>query len=78
MLKLQKNERVDWFRITVDIDALAKMAEIPRSTIQGWRYRNARPKLEEGIRLLHLWLDITEKEIEHIPVYNPFIHDCNQ
>ena len=83
MLKLEKNERVDWFRITVDINnkgisinALAQMTDIPRSTIQGWRYRNARPKLEEAIRLLHLWAEITEQDMEKVPVYNPYSPVC--
>jgi exonuclease III len=84
MIKLEKHERVDWFRITVDLnnegislDALAKMSEIPRSTVQGWRYRNARPKLEEAIRVLNIWADITGSDIDHVPVYNPFLPDSH-
>lgn len=83
MLKhMKKHERVDWFRITVEInncgisiDGLAKMTDIPRSTIQGWRYKNARPKLEEAIRLLHCWSDITNKDFDAIPIYDPFLPD---
>ena len=82
MIKLEKHERVDWFRITVQInnngisiDALAKLADIPRSTIQGWRYRNARPKLEEAIRILNLWADITSQDYDSIPIYNPYLPD---
>jgi hypothetical protein len=84
MIKLSKNERVDWFRITVDlanhgisIYALSSMAEIPRSTIQSWRDRQATPKVEAAFEIINIWADITGKELEELPVYNPFLPDAH-
>jgi lambda repressor-like predicted transcriptional regulator len=83
MFKLKENEFIDWFRISVDIRnhgislaALHKMSGIPPSTLQDYRARRHRPKLEEAVILLHLWADITGKSIDDdVPTYNPYISD---
>lgn len=85
MIKLAKNERVDWFRITVDFNnngisiyALSKISQIPMSTIKSWRYRDASPRLEEAVRLLNIWSDMTGGNIEEVPTYNQFDHDSTK
>lgn len=82
MLRLKKNEHVDWFRITVDLqqqglslEAIAKMSEIPRQTLQGWRNKHTNPKLEEALRLIDLWFDMTGKDEDEIPTYDIYKHD---
>jgi lambda repressor-like predicted transcriptional regulator len=79
VLSLEKNRRVDWFRVIIDLnekgismDALASMTGIPRSTVQGWKYRNGRPKFEEAISVLNIWAEHTCSDLDHIPVYDPY------
>lgn len=82
MIKLEKKHRVDWFRVTVDLNssgistnALSKMTGIPRSTLDCWRNKVNRPRIEEAIIVLNAWADITGKDIDDVPVYNPYLPD---
>jgi len=82
MIKLEKGRRVDWFRITVDLknygvstNALSKKTGIPRTTLDCWRNKVHRPKLEEAIIVLNVWADITGKDIDDVPVYDPYLPD---
>lgn len=79
MLRLRQQERVDWFRIVVDLERrgygskrISAEIEVPRSTIVGWKLENARPKFEEGLRLALLWAEVTGRSAEQAPRYNPY------
>ena len=77
-LELQLQERVDWFRVIVDIEKkgipsrhLAINLDIPPSTLMGWKLENHRPKFEEGLRLLNCWCKLTKKHLEQAPRHDP-------
>jgi len=78
MFELKKNERVDWFRITVDLlnsgvnmTKLSQLSGIPRTTLAGYKQRQTRPQFEEAFILINIWADKTKSSIDDLPVYNP-------
>lgn len=84
MIRLKENERIDWFRITVELkqygignSALSKMTGIPTSTLDGWRNKMHRPKFEEAAKVLNTWFDITGKCLDNVPIYNVYLPDVH-
>ena len=77
-LELQMQERIDWFRVIVDIEKkgitttdIGRQLKIPQSTLTGWKLEHHRPKFEEGLRLLNLWCRLTKKYLEWAPRHDP-------
>lgn len=77
MLKLDRDERIDWFTITVQLRAkglsirnVSERTGIPETTIKGWRLGNGRPRFEEAIRVMNFWCDVMKLDISAIPIYN--------
>lgn len=72
------DERIDWFRVIVDLDKrgygatiVALSIDVPKTTLLGWK-QGSRPRYEEGDRLLGLWCRVTEKPREAVPTISRF------
>ena len=79
MIKLEQNERIDWFRIIADLNRAgvstvraAKDTNVPKSTIQGWIQESGNPRLEVGLRVIEYWAKKCKKRISDVPRYNPY------
>lgn len=77
-LELKENERIDWFRVIVDIERqgvttykIASNLDFAQSTLMGWKLERHRPKFEDGLKLLNCWCKITKKHLEQAPRHNP-------
>lgn len=66
MILVDRDEKIDWFRLIVDLCAIygythsqvAVAVGAPKSTVQGWK-QGATPKWEDGERLIALWVTVT-------------------
>lgn len=76
MLKcfLGPDERIDWFRVITDLARCGKTSiklghdlGIPSSTIRGWSLQVARPKAEDGIRVLAYWAYEMNTTVDMVP-----------
>lgn len=79
MFVLKKNERIDWFRVIVDIErsgwSLRKLGAevgVPHSTLQGWKLEHGRPKFEESVRVIVVWGERTKLPVEQVPRKNMY------
>lgn len=61
------DEKIDWFRVIVDLCAshgythstIATAIGAPKSTVQGWK-QGSTPGYEDGERLIDLWTQVTK------------------
>lgn len=71
--------RVDWFRIIVDLEragyshaAIGSAIDCPKSTVQGWK-QGATPKFDDGDLLIVLWCAVTKngrESVHRVPRYS--------
>ena len=66
--------RIDWFRITADLQAagftlrlIASLTGISKPTLLDLRNKEADPKAHQGEVLLALWARETGQELAHVP-----------
>ena len=64
-MALQIDEKVDWFRLIIDLErvgyshaTLAAAIGAPKSTVHGWK-QGANPNWECGERLIDFWIQVT-------------------
>lgn len=81
MFQLAQGERIDWFRILIDLDrsgmhvsVISVKIGIPQGTIKGWKARTGRPRVEEGMQLIDLWVQQCKRSYQDVPRYNPYRH----
>lgn len=62
MTEHQALRGVDWWHVIVDLERkglshreISLSIGIPRTTVLGWKNRDAEPRHEDGERLLSLW-----------------------
>lgn len=67
--------RVDWFRVTAELQGkgyslenIAAAITVPRTTIMGWRNQAAEPRHADGERLVGLWCQVMEAPREALPL----------
>ena len=67
--------RVDWFRLLMDLkraglslESIARMVEVSKSAVIGWKNLDAEPKHREGERLIALWERMSGMPRESVPV----------
>lgn len=79
-LCLTKTEKVDWFRVVVDLERsgyshadIAAVVGVGKSTVQGWK-DGARPKFEEGEMLIGLWATVTKNGRESVHRVERYSH----
>jgi hypothetical protein len=75
---LSRDEKIDWFRVIVDIERhgythanIALVIDVPRRTIGSWKI-GASPRYEDGLRLLELWASVTKNRREIAPSVNRY------
>lgn len=74
----QRSEpRTDWFRVLsdlarhgVDVRAIRRRLNIPKSTLAYWKQGNE-PRHSDGERLLALWCEATGRPREDAPMCDP-------
>lgn len=78
MVRLSGQQRVDWFRVFVDLErqgtrlaGVKQATGIPVSTLRGWRLEISRPRFEEGLAVLQLWADTCTRKLQQVPVIDP-------
>lgn len=72
-MDIGRDEKIDWFRIIVDLctryghthSTIATAVGAPKSTVQGWK-QGATPKYEDGERLIDLWAQVTRNGRETV------------
>lgn len=69
--------RVDWFQLLTDLQRhgfpslqVAKVIEVPHSTVMGWKNEGAEPKHADGERLVDLWIGVTGRNRHQMPRAN--------
>lgn len=74
MLDLEEGEKIDWFRILMDlryidvpIQQIHRDLNIPAGTIKAWCYGFGRPVTESGIRMINYWSEKTGNPPDMIP-----------
>ena len=79
MIKLEANERIDWFFIFCNLKQngysvydVSREIGIPESTMRAWKSKTCRPKFEEAVKLIELWRKVTQSDVEKIPIYNVY------
>lgn len=77
MIKLNQDERIDWFRVFVELRQAgikareaARRLDIPHSTLQGYRSYEAEPRFKQGLKILQFWAAETNQELSDVPVYD--------
>lgn len=67
--------RVDWFRITAELQSLgysleriATEIDVPKSTIMGWRTLDAEPRHAAGESLIALWCKAHDMPRDALPL----------
>ena len=80
ILKLDKDEKVNWFLIIIDLEragyshsAIAAAIGSAKSTVQGWK-GGATPKWDEGEKLLALWETVTKNGRETVHRVKRYSH----
>lgn len=74
MLEFSEDEHIDWFRVFIDLErsgvSMVKASSelnIPRSTLMGYKNYFARPRFEEGLKILRFWSVTCSRELEELP-----------
>lgn len=72
-LSLGQDEMIDWFRVFIDLkksgyslNRVSREIGIAPGTIKGWK-SGSRPKFEDALLLIALWVSATEKNTEQLP-----------
>lgn len=70
-----KQMGVSWWHVIVTLErhgythpAIASAIGSSRGTVEGWKNKQARPRHEDGERLLALWRIVTGKTRDDVPV----------
>ncbi|OGT02869.1 MAG: hypothetical protein A2143_05920 [Gallionellales bacterium RBG_16_57_15] len=76
------DEKIDWFRVIVDLcnrgyshRTIAAVTSVATNTVRGWR-DGARPRYEDGERLIALWSQVTGNSQETVHRINRHSHLC--
>lgn len=71
-LAIDRDERIDWFRIIIDLErsgytlaSIAVCVGVGKSTVSGWK-SGATPKYDDGDLLLMLWCSVTKNGRESV------------
>lgn len=79
-MTLGRDEKIDWFRIIVDLErnayphvAIAAAIGVGKTTVQDWKH-GARPKFEEGEMLIALWVTVTANGRETVHRVKRYSH----
>ena len=74
MIKLNKDDAVDWWRVIQDINdsgtsikSLSRLMGHPYPTVRSWK-EGARPRFEDGFRLIIFWTHVCDKEFAETPI----------
>jgi hypothetical protein len=73
-------ERVDWFRIIVDLERhgyrhadMSAAIDVAKSTLVGWK-AGSRPAYDEGERLVLLWCMVMRNGRDSVPKVDRYSH----
>lgn len=79
---LERNERVDWFRLTTDliyeghtVVSIAAAIDARKSTVRAWRM-GCSPRFEDGARLIAFWCKVTGKGQDFVPKVNRYSYSA--
>lgn len=74
-MKIEETPGVSWWHVVVTLEksgythsAIGAAIGVPRTTIEGWKNRNAEPAHMDGERLCALWRVVTGRPREDLPL----------
>lgn len=74
-MKIDEKPGVSWWHVVVVMErsgythsAIGAAIGVPRTTVEGWKNRNAEPGHVDGERLIALWRVVTGKPREDLPL----------